>query len=64
MTSLPTFTSFKIEPLGTVAGTIGEYRFTISSGQSLGTGSTLKVAIPKELTLPDAIICSLISRNL
>lgn len=32
MLTLPTLTSFKMEPLGRVTGTIGEFRFTVRSG--------------------------------
>lgn len=64
MTTLATKVSFKMEPLNRVTGQLGDYRFTISSGQALNSGSRIKFDFPSELTLPEAIICSLESPQL
>jgi hypothetical protein len=64
MATLPTLTKFLMEPLGRIAGTTGEYRITLSSGQPLNTGTVLKILFPKELNLPEAGLCSLVSNQI
>ena len=64
MLTLPTLTSFKMEPFGRITGTRGDYRLTLRSGQSLKSGTKLKVEIPRELTLPNTFNCVAVSANL
>ena len=64
MKTLPNFIKFLMEPLGLTTGVTTEFRFTLKAPQNLKSGCYLQMVMPSELKLPDAIICSLSSKNL